>query len=528
MNQSKIFLWGLAFSFLLKALNCYSQTPTIQWQRSYGGSAIDYVNEIKQTSDGGFISIGYTISNDGDITGYHGPPLYDCWVVKTDLNGNIQWQKCYGGTGNESGFSIEQTLDGGYIMAGIADSANGDVGPVHGDNDYWIIKTDASGTIQWQKCYGGTKSDVANCVQQTDDGGFVVAGYANSNDGDVSGNHQIGFTKDYWILKLDTAGTIQWQKCFGSGNNDVANSIKQTIDKGYIIAGYSTANGGNVTGNHGGEDYWVVKLDSMGTLLWQKCLGGTGTDVATSIEETSEGDYIVTGRVLSYDGDVVGNHLVGVSYAFDYWTVKLSNTGNIKWKKCYGGTGTEEATSIHNSSDGGSIIAGYATSTDADVTGLHGGWDYWLVKIDSSGNLQWQKCLGGSSNDDASCVRQTADGGYVIAGVSNSTDGDVTGNHGNIDYWVVKLENPSWISELLNENDFLIYPNPANTKINIAFENLAGTVELKIIDLVGRTVIVKNINERSSVCDITELQNGIYFIQINATKGYITKKFIKN
>jgi hypothetical protein len=289
----------------------------------------------------------------------------------------------------------------------------------------------ASADLVWQKCLGGSSWDYANSIQQTTDGGYIVAGFAYSNDGDVSGNHG---ADDCWIVKLDGAGNITWQKCLGGSFWDEAYSIQQTPDGGYIVAGYASSNNGNVSGNHGAGDYWIVKLDGAGNIGWQKCLGGGSVDVAYSVKQTTDGGYIVAGFTYSNDGDVSGNH--GRS---DYWLVKLDGAGNIAWQKCLGGSSEDEAWSTQQTADGGYIVAGYTYSNDGNVSGNHGADDYWIVKLDGAGNITWQKCLGGSSGDEAFSIQQTIDGGYIVAGDASSNDGNVSGNHGGSDYWVLKL-----------------------------------------------------------------------------------------
>ncbi len=422
-----------------------SAAPSIEWQKSLGGTSSDDAYSIQQTSDGGYIVAGISHSNDGDVTGNHGG--LDYWVIKLDANGNIIWQKCLGGTTQDEAYSIQQTSDGGYIVAGRSKSTDGDVTGNHGGLDYWVIKLDANGNIIWQKCLGGTEDDFVNSIQQTSDGGYIVAGFSESNDGDVTGNHKkyenyYFYYYDYWVVKLDANGNIIWQKSLGGTHYDYAQSIQQTSDGGYIVAGKSLSNDGDVTGNHGGwayddywvGDYWVVKLDTSGDIIWQKCLGGTEDEWAYSIQQTSDGGYIVAGCSLSTDGDVTGNH-----GGLDYWVIKLDANGNIIWQKSLGGTSWDTAYSIQQTSDGGYIVAGGSHSTDGDVTGNHGGSDYWVIKLDANGNIIWQKSLGGTTSDYAESIQQTSDGGYIVAGYSGSTDGDVTGNHGGRDYWIVKL-----------------------------------------------------------------------------------------
>ncbi|MDR2354519.1 MAG: hypothetical protein LBF22_15460 [Deltaproteobacteria bacterium] len=286
--------------------------------------------------------------------------------------------------------------------------------------------------IEWQKSFGGRESDYAYSIQQTSDLGYIIAGRSDSNDGDVKGNH--GYA-DYWIVKLDKQGTLQWQKSLGGRDFDLANNIQQTSDGGYIIAGYSGSNDGNAMMNHWAFDYWIVKLDSQGNIQWQKFFGGSGYDYANSIQQTSDGGYIIAGNSDSKDGDVKRNH-----GKVDYWILKLDSLGTLQWQKSLGGSRWDYAHSIQQTSDGGYIISGISESNDGDVTGNHGDGDYWIVKLDSQGNIQWQKSLGGSKHDLASSIQQTSDGGYIIAGRSESNDGDVTGNHGKFDYWIVKLQ----------------------------------------------------------------------------------------
>ena len=344
----------------------------------------------------------------------------------------IEWQKCLGGTADDFANSIQQTSDGGFIVAGETRSNDGDVSGNHGKSDAWVVKLNSLGDILWKKCLGGTGNDYARSIQQISDGGFILTGYTNSNNGDVSGNN--GYY-DAWVVKLNSSGDILWQKCLGGTYDDYARSIQQTSDTGFILAGYTFSNDGDVSGNHGFGDAWVVKLNSSGDIIWQKCFGGTNEDYAYSIQQTSNGGFIVAGSTNSNNGDVSGYH----GY-FDYWVVKLNSSGDIEWQKCLGGTNNDYANSIQQTSDGGFIVAGYTESNDGDVSGYHGGdYDAWVVKLNSSGDILWQKCLGGTIDDRAYSIQQTSDGGFIVAGFTVSNDGDVSGNHGASDAWVVKL-----------------------------------------------------------------------------------------
>ena len=334
-------------------------------------------------------------------------------VATVEQAPGIEWQKCLGGSSFDYGSSIEQTSDGGYIVSGGSYSIDGNVTGNHGSQDSWVVKLDKSGEVVWQKCLGGSSSDYGGSIKQTSDGGYIVAGFSNSNDGNVTGNHG---SQDSWVVKLDESGDVVWQKCLGGSSSDYVHNIEQTSDGGYIVVGFSNSNDGNVTGNHGGKDSWVVKLDTSGNVVWQKCLGGSSSDFGSSIEQTSDGGYIVAGGSNSTDGNVTGNH-----GSQDSWVVKLDTSGDVVWQKCLGGSSSESANSIEQTSDGGYIVSGYSNSNDGNVTGNHGSQDSWVVKLDKSGDVVWQKCLGGSSIDYGNGIKQTSDGGYIVAGYSGST-----------------------------------------------------------------------------------------------------------
>jgi hypothetical protein len=426
----------------------------IQWQITLGGAHVDIAQAIQPTSDGGYIIAGNTNSQDGNIQGYHAgiPRCYqtcggqtvcdnvpnglpDGLVVKLSSTGTIQWQKALGGSSPDKLLSIQSTPDGGYITSGITYSNDGDVSGYHGGTqaDAWVVKLSSSGAIEWQKVLGGsTGCDFANGVQPTPDGGYIMVGHTDSHDGDVTAT---AGEQDVWIVKLSNSGAIQWQKTIGGSHADGAYSFHATRDGGYIAVGYTYSNDGDVSGNHGGADAWVVKLSSSGTIQWQKSLGGSNEEIARSVQPTTDGGYIIAGSTKSNDGDVSGNH--GDA---DAWIVKLSSTGAIQWQKSLGGSNEDIVRSVQTTTDGGYIVAGSTTSTNGDVSGNHGSEDAWVVKLSSSGAIQWQKSLGGTANDFAHSIKPTSDGGFIIAGQAMSNNGDVSGNHGDADGWVIKLK----------------------------------------------------------------------------------------
>ena len=431
---------------IIFTINALSQTaPKIEWQKTLGGTKADNAGCIKQTNDGGYIVAGSTASNDSDVSGNHGGT--DAWIVKLNSNGSIKWQKCYGGSNYDAADYIEQTTDGGYIISGGTNSNDGDVSGYHVGvpylyGDVWIVKIDSLGNIQWQKCYGGSNKDAATEIHQTFDGGFIVIGYTESNDGNVVGQHQVTVS-DMWVLKLDILGNLIWQKCIGGTDIDYGTSIKQTIDGGYIIAGGTFSINGDVKGNHGYSDGWLVKIDSAGLIMWQKCYGSSGSESINSIEQTKDKGYVFCGYTGgSNDGDLTGITTYGND---DYWVVKIDSIGNVLWQKVFGGSDDDEAFSIQQTTEGGYVIIGYAksdSSTYGNVNNNHGLYDYWVLKTDSVGDFLWQKCFGGSKYDNGYFIQQTSDNGFIMCGISYSSDCDVNIHYGSDqyqDYWVVKL-----------------------------------------------------------------------------------------
>ncbi len=417
-------LAGLFLLFLL-SLTARAQAPDIVWQNALGGSENDVAKAITRTPDGGFAVAGQTNSSNGDVSSKNG--FSDAWVVKLDASGNLVWQKTVGGPNLDDARAITATSDGGFVVAGVM--------PSDGSSDAWVVKLDASGNTVWQKTYGGTSSDVANAITATSDGGFVVVGTTASNDGDVSGNNG---SFDYWILKLNASGELLWQKTLGGSDADFGEAITLAGDGGYVVAGYSSSNDGDVSGNNGERDAWVVKLDASGNLVWQKSLGGSNQDFATAITMTSDMGFVVSGPTASSDGDVTGN-----KGSRDFWVVKLDASGNLVWQKTLGSTGFDVSNAVVTTSDGGIVVAGGVPTNDGDVTENKGGYDIWVVKLNASGNLVWQKSYGGTLVDEASALTTTSDGGLVVAGSTESNDGDASGNQGARDFWVVRLASPT-------------------------------------------------------------------------------------
>lgn len=514
----KLFIHAIVFSLFCGAV--YGQ-PVIEWQRCLGGTSADKAQSIFQAADSGYVITGQTSSNDINVTNNHGQ--IDFWVTRVNAAGILQWQQCFGGSSSDVARASQQTSDGGIIVAGKTQSLDGNVTGNHGFSDFWLVKLDALGNLQWQKCYGGISVDECRAVSQTPDGGYIAAGLTVSNDGDVSGNHG---GSDMWIVKTDMTGNLQWQKCLGGTGNEEAYGVIPTSDGGYIAAGNTGSSNGDVTGNHGSTDVWIVKLDSSGNIQWQKCFGGTGAESAASVIQTADGGYAAIGITNSNNGDVSGNH-GGLS---DYWIIKFDAAGILTWQKCLGGTLDDQGTTILQTSDGGFIAAGYSNSVNGDVTNNHGLYDQWIVKLNSSGAIQWQKCFGGIGSEDcfALCINNESE--YVTAGSSDLSNGDVSGNNGQADFWIVKTGFTTALIEDKNGFDSVkVFPNPSDGLFHVTISEEKFTDRtIEVYDVFGKAVeTLQNKNSDSTVLiNLSKHQKGVYFIKvIQGAKTSIHKIF---
>ncbi|SRX72472.1 T9SS type A sorting domain-containing protein [Aequorivita antarctica] len=504
----------IIYPFLLLIFTTvFSQAPSIEWEKSYGGSKFDLPSSIFQTADNGYVIAGNSRSDDGDLTLNHGNGDY--WIVKISSNGQLEWQKSLGGSRGDTAYSILQTMDGGYMASGFTSSSDGDVTFNHGASDIWVVKLDSEGNIEWEKSYGGTSNETGHNIIQTLEGGYIIAANTSSNDGDVSNNNG---GVDYWIIKISSTGLIEWEKNYGGSDNEWAYRILQLADGSYIVAGITTSNDGDVSFNHGGYDYWVVKLSSIGSIEWEKTFGGSLEDSLKSIDLTQDGGFILGGHSKSLDGDVSINY-----GARDFWILKLSGSGNIQWEKSFGGTLEDFVTNIEQAPNGDYIISGYTGSNDGHVSNNYGGFDYWLVKTNSSGSIIWTKCYGGSNWDLPADFTLTSDNSIALCGRSESIDGDVSENKGGADYWIVKLE-----SNILDITEFdkhiILYPNPVSEilKINSKFP----VKRIIIYNSLGQQVFLKTINDSQFQINISSLPEGTYLAKIISKDIADTQKFI--
>ncbi len=377
----------IGFPFALQTAECPLQ-PDREWNETYGGVHHDEAFAAIETNDTGYAIAG--------VTNSFGAGEHDFWLVKINSSGKMEWNMTYGNPYHDQAYSMVETTDGGYAIAG--ETAHG---PTHSNMDFWLVKTDSSGNVQWNKTYGGTDDDHGEAVVQTTDGGYAIAGNTRSFG---TGNF------DLWLVKTDSSGNVEWNVTYGGPKYDTARSLIETSDGGYALVGFTESFGAGL------RDVWLIRTNSTGGMLWNRTYGGPNHDNGDSLVETSDGGFAIAGTK---------DYLTGNA---DFWLIKVNSSGYAMWNKTYGGTSDDLAYSVALCSDEEYAVAGLTSSFGA------GNEDFWLIKTDSSGNMLWNRTDGGTNDDRLRSMLQTSDGGYALAGHTMSF------GVGGWDFWLIKLE----------------------------------------------------------------------------------------
>lgn len=461
------------------------------WQKSLGGSGFDLLKSIKGTKDGGFILAGTSNSN----TGFHKKDSCkgntDFWVFKLNAKGDEQWQRTIGGTGQEELLCAFQTTDGGYMLGGSSSSdatktttsknalttskkeMTNKSANSRGNMDYWIVKLNPQGEVQWQQTYGGKYADVLRSMEQTQDGGYILGGYSNSPQSGDKTEPSIGIG-DYWVVKIDNSGTIEWQRTYGGNGDNQLYVIHQTEDEGYLIGGNTnstnslTSKGGTVSN---GTDFWLLKIDAKGNEDWSQTYDYGKVDILTSLVENKDHTFLIGG----------------------YAQNGATSEGGLALKK-------QQAKGIN---------------------------DYIALKIDAKGQEIWTQSVGSSGEDILRKLIETRDGGYLLAGTSNAASSlDKNSTIGSNDFWVVKLQDQGK-SSLVERALIEVFPNPVATFTNviIGYEYSSGTAT--VVDLSGRTLQQFPITSRTVPIDMSSYPEGVYIVNIKTDVRTDGLKLIK-
>lgn len=369
-----------------------SKAPNFCWTKAFGGADRDKAFCVKEISNGGYIVVGYTAS--------FGAGAYDVYLVKVNESGEIVWERTFGGSSWDFGYSVIECADGGFLIVGSTESFGA------GNRDVYIIKTNANGDTVWTRTYGGIKGEEAKSVVHSNDGCYIITGYTSS----------VGLgCDDVYLLKVNANGDTLWTKTYGWTEQDVGCSVQQTSDGGYIIAGYTNSFGGGYY-----FDACLFKTDADGNLLWHKIYEGTGDNFTVSVQETSDNGYIMAGYTAPFG-----------TLNWEAYLIKTDVNGDTLWTKTFRSLavyGRCMGESVDQTPDGGYIIAGLILLTGANND------DVYLIKVDSNGNTVWTRCYGGKSQDYAESVQHTSDGGYIVAGSTCSF------GQGGYDYYLIKTD----------------------------------------------------------------------------------------
>lgn len=511
----------------------------ILWDKSYGGKHAEYLMDAQPTADYGFILAGSSLSGKTGNKETENRVDLDYWLWKMDENGNLDWQKSFGGDGNDMLQSISLTNDGGFILGGTsASTASFDKQHENkGQDDFWIIKLNAKGGEEWQKTIGGNRQEKLARIISAPDGGYLVAGSSASGIGEDKKQDRYG-SLDYWIVKLDNKGEIEWQNTYGGTYFDELRSVITTADGGYLIGGYSNspASGNKSQDNIGIGDFWILKTDAKGTIEWQKTIGGDQDDQLFALEQAYDKGYIVAGNSNSGSGNAKTE---GNIDGTDYWVLKLDENGEILWQKTYDIGKVDILTSVIENKDHSLLLSGIAqgekklinpkqlikksapTNTFKDGTA-----DYVVIKTDEKGEEQWRKDAGSTGEDILKKTIETRDGGYLLAGTSyGDANKDKSKNVGNNDFWVVKLKDEQKPDVVKASIEAI--PNPAGnyTNVIVGYDFKEGTATL--VDINGRQLQRFDIHSRTVPIDLTGLPEGIYIVNIKTDVQQDGVKIIK-
>ena len=425
---------------LLIRVQTHAQTPqpTIISQKTLGGSSNETLNSTYATSDGGYILGGQTLSSNGDVQGLR-KGLSDGWVIKTNNAGTIEWQMNLAGSRDDVITSIKETPDQGFIVLGYTASTDGDFFSNHGGTDIFVTKLSKTGSIDWIKCFGGTLDEKSGEIIVSSEGGYLFTGSAKSFNGDLLSKFPVD--ADAWVVKITSTGIMSWQQLFNGIYTDICKSVKQLSNKNYVIV----SNIGNTSGANQREDIFVSVLLPNGNVNGQNSYGGSRQDLATCLEATPDGGFVILGKSNSNNGTLTKNQ-----GNFDVWILKMSATGVMQWQKTFGGSeiegglGTDTFGTIKPTDDGGYVFISSTNSKNGDIQLPTTPWTgtnarVWVVKLNCKQDIQWQKIMGGSLTDFGVFVNKNADESYTVLANANSADGDVLGNKGGQDFWFIHL-----------------------------------------------------------------------------------------
>ncbi|MCT8340591.1 T9SS type A sorting domain-containing protein [Flavobacteriaceae bacterium TK19130] len=514
--------------FLFSIVNLlYAQD--VLWEKSYGGAHGDYLYDAQSTADFGFILAGSSVSEKSGNKQEKGYGGLDYFIWKMDEQGSLDWQKTYGGPGSDFLQKIITTRDGGFLLAGTSDSAKGGLkkDDPYGMGDFWVVKLNADGSEQWQRTIGGVSADILKTAMELPEGGYLLAGSSSSPKSKAKKTKNQG-NKDYWVIKLDSAGEVEWESSFGGKYVDEIEAVCSAPDKGFYLLGYSNSPDGPLKAakNLGGGDYWLIRIDKLGNLIWEKAFGGEGDDHPYAMLRRKNGNILVGGISSTKSGAM---KQAANSKGTDFWVFEMDNESGIVWEETYDIGEYDVLSSMEENNDRTVLLAGYAKSENvgrraSDSRGIN---DYVAIKIKPDGKEKWRQEIGSKGEDVLKRLIETRGGGYLMAGTSSGAiSGERNSKQGRSDFWVVKLGDED--KDKNEEVSFVeAFPNPTDrfTNIIITEDFERGTAFL--YDINGRQLQQYELTGRTLPVDLRNLPMGIYLVKVKTDIGESSVKIIK-
>jgi hypothetical protein len=519
----------ISISSILIVLLTVNLTGQNSFLKTYGGKGDEEGRSSIVTKDGGIILTGFSNSNDGDFNKMNKGGI-DIIVVKLDQNGNILWKYNFGGWGSDYGNYITETMDGGCIITGYTSSNDGDFGGFNkGSNDIVVIRLDRNGSLLWKKLFGGTGDDRGNSIIVDREGNFVVTGSTTSNDGDIQNNKG---NSDIFLMKLDSNGKIIWCNTIGGKGEDLGFSVCERNDDTYTLTGYTRSNDGDFGELFkGGEfDIIVIDINHKGMVTMKKTYGGLGYESGLSIKKVDSNSVLVSGYQQSNDGDF---RQMNKGWE-DLFIMKLDSIGNIIWKKTFGGPNYDGGRSISVTTDGNILVTGYTNSLnygDFSVFSRIYSENYIVLLIlDPNGELITKRIYGGTRNDYGRSINHLSNGDIIITGGSNSTDDDFNNlNIGNYDFFLLKLDSKGNLKNTTSINEFSepsttlsVYPNPFSNTTTISYKvETPSNISIELLNTLGQTIeVLRNDYSDSGTyqlpLNVSTLTSGMYSVRMRS------------
>ena len=473
------------FGLFVIAASVNAQPPDSLWSRTYGGSYWDVCNAVQVTSDGGFVLAGETES--------FGAGVAQWYVVKTDAEGDTVWTRMYGGNSWDECYSVEETTDGGFILGGYTHTYGA------GDDDIWLVKTDGTGNTVWMQTFGGVESDYCYSVREAADGGYVIGGNTRSfGDGGV----------DFWLVKTDESGDSVWSRTYGGSSHDVCYSVIQTLDGGFALCGFTRSYGPAAPF---GSNMWLVRTDDAGDTLWTRTFGGVSGSECNTVEQTSDGGFLLGGHTWSFG--------IGTPEYDNVYLVKTDSNGEVEWTQTLGGVYSDVCRQVRQTEDGGYILGGITSSFGIGAPAYSNAW---VIRVDADGDSVWSCTFGGNNTDQCFSIIESSDGEFVVGGFTFSYG---QGTPGYPNMWLMKVGTANYAEEPEKPTDYYLlesYPNPFNSATTVSFTvPISARVQLAVYDATGREVeILADESFAAGTHELTwrceECTSGVYLLRMRS------------